>query len=61
MTSTNGQIVGSTLILQEYITIFSYSKWYPLDADSSQIDFSSRGKYSVPIMNMELWENELVV
>ena len=28
----------------------------PLDADTSQLDISSRGKYSIPIKNMEIRE-----
>ena len=28
----------------------------PLDTDASQLDISSRGKYSIPIKNMGIWE-----
>ena len=27
-----------------------------LDSDASQLDISSKGKYSVPIRNLEVWE-----
>ena len=31
----------------------------PLDTDALQLDISSRGKYSVPIKNMEIWEKKV--
>ena len=40
----------------------SKSQYFPaenishLDTDTSQLDMPSRGKYSIPIKNMELWE-----
>ena len=39
----------------------SKSQYFPtenishLDADASQLDMSSRSKYSVPIKNLEVW------
>ena len=40
----------------------SKSQYFPtenisqLDTEASQLDMSSRGKYSIPVKNMELWE-----
>ena len=43
----------------------SKSQYFPtennphLDTDASQLDMSSRGKYSIPIKNMEIWEKRV--
>ena len=55
--------------LQELVKLLAPMRYYtsisqyfptqnisPLDPDTSQLDISSRGKYSIPIKNMRIWE-----